>query len=88
MSTETTKLAGPVTIRPDSEAQVALELAQIIATSETGDVKKDREYWLTLYHQCRKATSSTSVYYKLDAIIKDSDQTAGGNFSTSQAVRS
>jgi hypothetical protein len=85
MSTEKTELTGPVSITPDSEARVALELAQIIAFNETSVETKDREYWLNLYHQCRRATSSNRVYYNLDEITKAKSQEAGGSFSTSRA---
>jgi hypothetical protein len=86
MPTEKTELTGPVSITPDSEARVALELAQIIAANERTVEIKDREYWLNLYHQCRRAASSNRVYYNLDEITKPKNKEAGGSFSTSQAM--
>jgi hypothetical protein len=67
MSTEKTELTGPVSITPDSEARVALELAKMIADRENSVGTKDREYWLTLYYQCRMATANKE---KLNAILE------------------
>jgi hypothetical protein len=54
MTTET-HVTGPVEIKPDSEARVALDLAKIIAKND--ETEETREYWLTLYYQCRMATT-------------------------------
>jgi hypothetical protein len=61
------------TSHPDSEARVALDLAKIIARKEEGEEKEaqnSREYWLTLYYQCRQATSKSSVYHNIEKILE------------------
>jgi hypothetical protein len=58
MADQSTSITSPVEIKTDSEASVALDLARIIATGEnhSRDKESEREYWLTLYYQYRKAT--------------------------------
>jgi hypothetical protein len=58
MADQSTSITSPVEIKTDSEASVALDLARIIATGEnhSRDEESEREYWLTLYYQCWKAT--------------------------------
>lgn len=56
----------------DSEARVAFELMQHIASEEFNDKQADRvnrDYWLTLYHQCRQAVKGSA---SLDLILKKS----------------
>jgi hypothetical protein len=56
MADATMRVQGPVEIESTSPAHVAFLLMNHIARTEK-DVPRSREYWLTLYHQCRKATS-------------------------------
>jgi hypothetical protein len=65
MADQSTNITSPVKIKPDSEARVALDLAKIIAIEE--ETEKTREYWLTLYYQCRMAARGKD---KLENIIK------------------
>jgi hypothetical protein len=60
---------GPVGIESHSAEAAALNLAKLIASYEESGLKSadmNREYWLTLYHQCRRATS---VHASLNSIL-------------------
>ncbi len=59
MADQKTTITSPIEIKPDSEARVALDLAKIIAENDSNrGEESEREYWLTLYYQCRMATTS------------------------------
>lgn len=61
-------IESPVIVESDSKQRVAFELMDRIDTC--GNVKpdqKDKKYWLTLYRQCYKAVSGSS----LSEIIKE-----------------
>ena len=50
-------MAEEVSLNNDSKFRVALELTYRIATAEVNSKKeerKEREYWLSLYEQCRE----------------------------------
>ncbi|HNO74434.1 MAG TPA: hypothetical protein PKG49_02215 [Nitrosomonas mobilis] len=66
---EQTRVGGSVEVKQSSEASVVLELMKHIANYEdkSKEEKKDRNYWLTLYYQCRKATKDSA---KLDYVLK------------------
>lgn len=49
----------------DSKQRVAYDLALHISSYEK-EATKDRKYWLSLYHQCYKATMGES----LESILK------------------
>ena len=68
--TDNVAVSGPVTVRADSSHRVAYELMEKIAGREEANdaQKKTRDYWLTLYFQCHKATVSNS----LESILKRS----------------
>ncbi len=68
MSTEAISVSGPIEVKSNSPERVAYELMKLIAIEENaGDQDKSkREYWLTLYRQCLKATSG----YILENILK------------------
>jgi len=51
MADQTLKLSGPVQLMPQGKEQVALELLRLVLSAEP-DVKRDRAYYLTLYHEC------------------------------------
>lgn len=53
MADQSVSVSGPVSTQSDSVYRVAGELAQAIHRSRSKDEKTDREYWLTLYGQCR-----------------------------------
>lgn len=75
MNNQMANITDSVVIQSDIEARVALDLAKIIAKQEDSEAQYTREYWLTLYYQCRKATATSSIYYDLDDILKDISQT-------------
>jgi hypothetical protein len=54
-----------VTVENDSAERVAYDLMERIASLESGE--HNREYFLTLYCQCLKATSG----YTLSNVLKD-----------------
>jgi len=57
-----TSVSGTVKIDNDSADRVAFDLMKQIAMHEAKTTAKDgRDYWLTLYWQCRKATYSTDL---------------------------
>jgi hypothetical protein len=85
MTTQTTKITDPIDISyTDSEARVALELAQIIAQEEPSVNQKNREYWLKLYYQCRQATSSK---WSLEDILKAESHTGAKHLRGSKDER-
>lgn len=53
----------------DSEARVALELMHHISVQErpAEQDRRTRDYWLTLYHQCRLAANGTR---SLDSVLR------------------
>ncbi len=62
-------IANAVKVISDSTARVAFELMKEIAFHEIHQEaeKETRQYWLTLFHQCMKATSS---HTNLETILK------------------
>lgn len=60
---------GPVEIKNNSKEQVAFQLMKTINNYESraNQEKNHRNYWLTLYSQCLKATSG----YSLESILKE-----------------
>jgi len=59
MSTDNISVSGPVRIESDSRFRVAFELMDLISSIE--DQEKDREYWLSLFAQCVRATHGVSI---------------------------
>lgn len=51
---ESVTITSPVKIEQTSNEAIALDLMRIIAAHENEE--KDREYFLSLYKECRKAT--------------------------------
>jgi hypothetical protein len=51
----------PIEIKDNSKERVAFDLLEKIASYDSREKAEGmkREYWLTLYHQCLKATSGT-----------------------------
>ncbi len=66
MADQDRRISGPVTVVDHSVERVALDLAYQIAQDEGSSAKKDRQYWLTLYRQCYKATRGNT----LESILK------------------
>ena len=62
MATEKVSVSGPIDIESNSKQAVAFKLMQHIAGYENapGDKLNTRQYWLTLYRQCYKATDGKS----------------------------
>ncbi len=54
---DNTRVSGSLEVKPSSREAVAFDLLLKITSHEvqTG-LTKDRDYWLTLYRQCYKAT--------------------------------
>lgn len=60
------RITGPVSIKTDSASRVAYDLMRFIGEDiESGD-KSKREYWLTLYRQCYKATHGHALKHMLN----------------------
>lgn len=57
------EIQRPVEIKENSKERVALDLMERIARIDDRfeTEQNDRKYWLTLYYQCLKATSGTSL---------------------------
>jgi len=68
MADDSRRISGSVSIEPTTKEYVAWEIAKRIAHNET-EMKFDRQYWLTLYHQCHKAVSGHS----LASVLKKGD---------------
>ncbi len=66
MADQDMRISGPVRVVDNSIERVALDLAYQIAQDEATSVQKDRQYWLTLYRQCYKATRGNT----LESILK------------------
>jgi hypothetical protein len=66
---ESVNVSGPIDIRSDSRQRVAYDLMDKISRYEEGrdNDKKRRDYWLTLYNQCYKAASGSSLQSTLKA---------------------
>lgn len=60
-----TRISGPVSIKTDSASRVAYDLMIFIGNNESGD-KAHRDYWLSLYRQCYKATHGATLKHVLD----------------------
>lgn len=60
------RVSGPVEVKSDSADRVAFDLMVKIANYEEGQNTASRDYWLTLFYQCKKATYSSS----LESILK------------------
>lgn len=63
MSTENVNITRPVEIQNDAKSRVAYDLLTLIARQEaqSNPERQSRDYWLTLYSQCLKATSGESL---------------------------
>lgn len=61
MADQSVSVSGPVSVRSDSKERVALELAERIDFRADREVKRDREYWLTLYSQCLHTVKGGNV---------------------------
>jgi hypothetical protein len=60
------RISSPVSIKTDSASRVAYDLMRFIGENvESGD-RSNREYWLTLYRQCYKATHGNALKYLLN----------------------
>lgn len=68
MTTEDRKITQPVEIKNDSDSRVAYDLMDHISRHEVNvdAEKKTREYWLTLYHQCRTAARGAALQHILE----------------------
>lgn len=66
--TDKIEVQSPVEVKDNSKERVALDLMSAIAANEGKSQAKDsRKYWLTLYHQCWKATSG----HQLESILRE-----------------
>lgn len=63
------QVSGPITVQLTSQEAVAFWLLEKIYSYEAVDEEKTktREYWLTLYTQCLKATKGYSLESVLEA---------------------
>ena len=53
---DSVSVKGPVQVDTSSQESVAYELTRLIAHNENSSDKTTRDYWLTLYTQCHRAT--------------------------------
>jgi len=69
MANDSVSVSGPIDIASDSKQAVAFELMKHIANWEEGKgaQMKTRDYWLTLYRQCYKATNGSALERILQA---------------------
>ncbi|MEW6206664.1 MAG: hypothetical protein AB1516_15230 [Pseudomonadota bacterium] len=68
MANENVSVSGPVEIKTDSKARVALDLMKHIDQySELKTEQKTKDYWLKLFRQCYKAANGQS----LESILKE-----------------
>ena len=65
--TDRMSISGPVSVEADGPARVALELANKIGSIEANEQKRDREYWLRLYAQCKMIVDNPNY---LDEALK------------------
>lgn len=67
MADSSISVSGPVAVKTDSNARVALELMEHIAAWENKQNidKANREYWLKLYWQCFQAASGSRLSHVL-----------------------
>ena len=64
---EKISVQDPIQIKDSSPAVVAYDLMRFIGDDRSSSNENtDRQYWLTLYHQCYKATMG----YSLEVILK------------------
>lgn len=67
MADTSTRVSGSVEIEQTSQEAVAFNLMQRVSQYEDSkEIRKDRNYWLSLYRQCWKATKG----YALEDILK------------------
>lgn len=68
MANENVSVSGPVEIKTDSKARVALDLMKHIDRySELKTEQKTKDYWLKLYRLCYKAANGQSI----ESILKE-----------------
>lgn len=66
MAGDSRQVSGSVEVVNDSKSRVAYDLMMRIASHEKVDGEKgNRDYWLTLFVQCQKATSGLGIEYVL-----------------------
>lgn len=64
------KISGFVDIKETTKERVALDLMNIIAGYEDNDaIRVNRDYWLTLYRQCIKATAGKPLSRVLNSEV-------------------
>jgi len=69
MASDSTSISGPVTVKNDSTERVALDLMlHIMGHEKHPNTPNPREYVLTLYKQCWKATHGRALK---DILIQD-----------------
>ena len=68
MPSDSVQITKPVEVQNDAKARVAFDLMDHVSRYEDGKdaEKKTRDYWLTLYCQCYKATNGDAVKYVLE----------------------
>ena len=68
MATDSIKITSPVEVQNDAKARVAYDLMDLISRrEEISDAdKKSRDYWLTLYVQCLRASNGDALKYVLE----------------------
>ena len=55
-------VSGPVEIRSPSREAVAFDLMKWIAShEEEKEARKKRDYWITLFRQCHRASGSAAL---------------------------
>lgn len=69
MANDTFAVSGPVEIESASKQSIAFKLMKLIADQENAPEtkKQTRQYWLTLYRHCHKATNGSS----LESILRE-----------------
>ena len=68
MATEDIRVTHPIEVKSDATARVAFDLMDHISRREKPDEaqSKSRDYWLTLYVQCLRASQGLALKHVLE----------------------
>jgi len=68
MAKDNVSVSGPIDVVTDSKQRVAFDLMKLIDSHSPVELdRQSKDYWLTLYRQCYKAASGSS----LESILRE-----------------
>lgn len=68
MAKDNVSVSGPIDVVTDSKQRVAFDLMKLIDAHSPVELERQKkDYWLTLYRQCYKAASGSS----LESILRE-----------------